>query len=250
MLKTYTVEEFSDFWGINRIEDGILFKPGYKKLFVQMYKNGDISPDDERLNKFIYVNFEELKMHSFKRRESELKYIRDKILKNPKDLEMVKLLQQEYDLKKTKLKEVTVEDVKYFLSSVKYNIRPGNEDMKGILKYVSNYSVDMVDELQDIYEQGRKIKKNIPFLKDKYEDKREFKYKWIKEDDPINLVLGIICDCCACLENGGRDIMKQSVINPDIINLALCDENNKIIGKSTAYINKEKKYFKNTFFLL
>lgn len=82
--------------------------------------------------------------------------------------------------------------------------------------------------------------KNIPNVKDDL--KNNITYHWSKSDNPVNIILGYLVDCCAKLGATGEDIMRQSMINPDIANLIIYDENNQVLGKATAYYNSSKKY--------
>ena len=99
---------------------------------------------------------------------------------------------------------------------------------------------DGFDKIQDIYEESKDVIKTIPLTIDK--SGSDIKYHWSKSDNPINTILGYLVNCCAKLGGAGEDIMRQSMINPDIANLIIYDENNQVMGKATAYYNRKEKY--------
>lgn len=70
---------------------------------------------------------------------------------------------------------------------------------------------------------------------------RNLTYEWLKKDDATNLILGKMCDCCAHLEGVGYGIARASVLNNHVQNLVI-KKGDKIIAKSTLYINPEQGY--------
>ncbi|MGN1227232.1 MAG: leucine-rich repeat domain-containing protein [Christensenellales bacterium] len=76
----------------------------------------------------------------------------------------------------------------------------------------------------------------------KYTAKKHiYTYNWLDKDDVRNLTLGKYCNCCAHLEGAGFGIMRASIICPNVQNLVILKDN-KIVAKSTLYLNKEKCY--------
>lgn len=240
IINDFTLEGFITFFEFYIEQNSLIYKPDFKDFFIKMYKEGNVNPNRYSIYQMIYKNFSEFKKQSNKRREIELRNISREILINHDNPELQAKLKEKYNEKKKKLKELTYEDITNILT--KYTIKPENERIREILSFVPHYKQKDITELENIYELGRNNPKSIPIIEDSYIGSNSFKYKWSKEDEPINLVIGIICLCCARLEEKGKDIMIQSVINPNIVNLILYDENNYIVGKSTAYINKDKKY--------
>ena len=55
-------------------------------------------------------------------------------------------------------------------------------------------------------------------------------------------MLGYYCSCCAHLGGVGDGIMRASIILPNVKNLVVKDEKNRIVAKATLYINQKKGY--------
>ena len=70
----------------------------------------------------------------------------------------------------------------------------------------------------------------------------EFSYEFLSKYDATNFILGKYCSCCAHLEGVGKGVMTASILHPDCQNLVIRDKENKIIAKSTLYVNKEGGY--------
>lgn len=125
-----------------------------------------------------------------------------------------------------------------------YKTRRGNESLYAEFKKYSNeYSPKDYNLMQDLFEKARTIStikaKKIVATKDK---NKEYYYKWLDGADPVNFVLGDKVGCCARINDVGDGILRASVTHEDVRNLAFLKKGNKIIGKCTAYYNKEKKY--------
>ena len=71
---------------------------------------------------------------------------------------------------------------------------------------------------------------------------KEFTYEWLQKNDPYNLVLGKLCNCCAHLEGQGFGIMRASIIHPNIQNVVIKNKTGEIVAKSTLFINPEQGY--------
>lgn len=69
-----------------------------------------------------------------------------------------------------------------------------------------------------------------------------YTYDFLEKDDPRNLVLGKNTSCCAHLEGNGYGIMKASMVNPDVQNIAILDSTGKIVAKTTMYVNRDERY--------
>lgn len=70
----------------------------------------------------------------------------------------------------------------------------------------------------------------------------EFTYEWLAKNDPTNLILGKLCNCCAQLEGQGYGIMRAGVIHPNVQNMVIKNENGEIVAKATLYINPKEHY--------
>lgn len=70
----------------------------------------------------------------------------------------------------------------------------------------------------------------------------EFSFDWLEKNDPQNFILGKYCSCCAHLEGAGYGIMKASITHPRVQNLVIKDKFNKIVAKSTIYVNVKYGY--------
>ena len=84
------------------------------------------------------------------------------------------------------------------------------------------------------------IKDSLLNLSETSENK--FTYEFLSKYDPNNFVLGKYCCCCAHIEGQGSGIMKASILHPDCQNLIIRDVNDRIVAKSTLYINRKQGY--------
>lgn len=148
--------------------------------------------------------------------------------------------------KSGRLLKVKFEDaIKYFERHKFNKIIPGNEDMANM---VYKYYKDQLsfDALQELFEKAKNIVNDVTKYENYFEvqdnSKSEFTYEFLSKDDPRNLILGHLCDCCAHLGGAGQDIMVKSMTDENYCNLVIKDKNGEIKAKSTIYINKEKGY--------
>jgi ArsR family metal-binding transcriptional regulator len=155
--------------------------------------------------------------------------------------EEIRQLQEEVDKKQKGIEKLSLEEVKYCINNKMFSIREGNEPLGSIVDTLIAIDPQEFDKLQDLYEASKGLKKEIiPTIDSGYGG--SYTYEWSASDNPINLALGDIMDCCARLKWVGEDIMVQSMINPLIQNLIIRDEKGDIVAKSTAYYNKEEQY--------
>lgn len=148
--------------------------------------------------------------------------------------------------KSGRLLKVKFEDAINYFERHKFNkIIPGNEDMANMVYkyYKDQYSFDM---LQELYEKAKNIVNDVTKFENYFEvkdsSKSEFTYEFLNKDDPKNLILGHLCDCCAHLGGFGQDIMVKSMTDENYCNLVIKGKNGEIKAKSTIYINTEKGY--------
>ena len=242
MVHNMTEEDMKKRWDL-WLDKKRPYNPKFKDLFVKTYLNNpdDLYCSNIDITKMIYKDFDKLKKETYKSKNVMLMKKQRELRKLSKSSDEYKKLEQEVNFLKKNLKNIDIKDIIKYIESNEFIIREGNERLSEIIAGLAmNISERDFDRLQDIYEQGKDIAKVLPLTEDK--EKNGFTYKWSKSDDPINFLLGNIMSCCAVVGGGGKDIMIQSVINPNIVNLIIYDENKKIVGKATTYFNPEKKY--------
>ncbi len=152
---------------------------------------------------------------------------------------LLKFLKKEMEDMKSSIKKIELKDVKYFLENSIFEIRSGNEELKAIVNDLRNLDQDDFDRIQGVYEHSKTIEKELICTRD---FNNGYTYQWSAGDNPINLVLGNLLQCCFKVNGAGEDIMIQSMINPFVQNLLIRDENQNIVAKATCYYNKRKKY--------
>lgn len=101
---------------------------------------------------------------------------------------------------------------------------------KNAFEHIDEYS-------KKIHELKRKILGNFAEIAT-----QEFSYDWLEKNDPQNLILGNLCNCCAHLDGVGFGIMRASIIHPSIQNLVIRNNQNEIIAKSTLFVNEKEGY--------
>lgn len=73
--------------------------------------------------------------------------------------------------------------------------------------------------------------------------KNQFTFEWVSKNDPKNLILGKLCNCCAHLEGVGYGIVHASIVHPNMQTVIVKDKlSNDIIAKATLYINPDERY--------
>ena len=238
ILKEKNMDYIHQMWTAVKIAE---FKPKFKDLFINLYVDGKTEYNGQNIIGRVYSSFETIFKYTLKRHE-EIISKKNTEIKRLKELGANTIyLEQELEVLKKNKKNISYDDICYYLKNNVFDIREGNEELKDVANTLSvHMEQDGFDKIQDIYEKSIGVEKTIPLTKDT--SYNEFRYHWSKSDNPINTILGYVVGCCAKLGGAGEDIMIQSMINPDIANLILYDENNNIIGKATAYYNRSKKY--------
>lgn len=251
------IKEYQDFYKICFILGLFNLKEQDKviEVVISIYKKYDIND--------IHEMIKDIKIEKFNKKISKI------ILRewdHPKLKEIIKKLYNDYDLiskciieqrketigkksknkeeiEKLKLlkKEIMIDDIIEYIETHSFKINNGNEKLREIIIILKTYlNEKSFNQIQEIYEIARNVKEEI--YSDIKEENGSIHYRWISKDDPINIILGYICNCCAKYGAIGEDIMIQSMINPCIKNLVIYGSANNIIGKATAYYNKEKEY--------
>ena len=73
---------------------------------------------------------------------------------------------------------------------------------------------------------------------------KEFTYEWLAKNDPHNSIIGFFCNCCATINSTyyGKEIVKASVLSPNVQNIVVRNAKGEIIAKGTMYIDKKLGY--------
>ena len=79
-------------------------------------------------------------------------------------------------------------------------------------------------------------------LHDMVDTSEAFTYEWLSKNDPQNLILGKLCNCCAHIEGAGYGIMRASIVHPNVQNLVIRNKDGEIVAKATLYVNRKNGY--------
>lgn len=207
----------------------------YKQRFQQIIMSEYDNPLLDKVIAKLYNECEEITNCIIKGRKETIGILVSQNRNNP-SVE----LEKKIEYLKNKKNKITIQDVYDYITDHLFDIKSQNERLKEIAPILSTFlTQSQFDEIQTLYEQSKTINKKIyNYL----EGKGEYYYKWLSGDDPLNIVLGYLCNCCAKYSGAGMDIMVQGMINPCVKNLVVYDGKNNIIGKSTAFYNQDKKY--------
>ncbi len=120
-----------------------------------------------------------------------------------------------------------------------YDERKANKTPEHILKVaLSEKPFKKIDKLSnDIKREATGALQNMV---DAAED--AFTYEWLSKNDPLNLIVGKLCNCCAHLEGVGYGIMHATIVHPNVQNLIVRDEKGEIVAKATLYVNRKNGY--------
>lgn len=217
------------------------YNPKFKEVFIKLYNENKTEYNSQNIIGRLYSSFDRISKYTLKRHEEEISKKNTEI-KRLKELGANTIyLEEEFEKLKKNKKDISYDDIIHYIKNNTFDIRQGNEALKSVMPELAiHMEQDGFDRIQDIYEKSIGVEKSIPLSIDKSD--RQIRYHWSKSDNPINLILGYLVNCCAKLGGAGEDIMIQSMINPDIANLIIYDENNMVIGKATAYYNRKEKY--------
>lgn len=213
------------------------FSINFCKLFIKNYNN----PDFIMVLKKYYMDYDNINKIIRKIRENEIGGLNTKYKKSNDNNEKEELL-VEINILKEKGKKIELEDILNYMNNHLYECRESCKELESVLLMLSCYLTnEEFDKVQDFYEKVKysACKSNLLTCKEK---NGYMSYEWLDNKDPINLVLGYICNCCAKYKSNGEDIMYQSMINPNIKTLVVRDCDDEIVAKTTVYFNKEKNY--------
>lgn len=149
-----------------------------------------------------------------------------------------KIIEKRKKENKNKNKKITYQDILEYFNN-KFETK--NENLKKIISllapHITKQDFKIVEQL---YENANK-KSYFEPLKGKI---NEYEYEWLQSQDERHFILGYLTNCCYRINGLGQDILVQSIINPQIKTMIIT-HNNKIIGKTTAYYNKNYLLFNN-----
>lgn len=238
IIKTYELDEVHQMWTSVKLKT---YDDKFKELFIKLYKENNLDYKDRNIVSRLYNSFKEINDYTINVHKEIISKKNAEINALQKEGADVSVLVEKLNTLKKKIRTITYEDICYYIENNTFDIKDGNEMLKSVVGELSiHIEQDEFNEIQDMYEESKNISKSIPFTKDKTEG--VVTYHWSRSDNPTNLILGYLVNCCAKLGGAGEDIMRQSMINPNVCNLIIYDENNQVLGKATAYYNQSNKY--------
>lgn len=206
------------------------YKPKFKELIMFEYNN----PNLKNIISVLYNKFDIIKKSIIKQKEERIGILTSKSRKNPE------LLEELEEIKKLR-KQINIDDVLDYIINRNFKVSNDCLKLKSIMDVLSTYLNQYeFNNIQRLYKLS-KYKENDKYFTFFEGNIDNIKYSWISGDDPLNIILGYECDCCSKLSASGEDIMIQSMLNPAIKTLVLYD-NDKVIGKATAYYNEKQCY--------
>ena len=233
MYSIYTIYDIHDM--INNIK----LVPYNSKIGDIILTNYDNFNLKETLS-LIYNDYNNISKNIIKNRKEQIGILNSKFKKNPNEE-----IKEKIDrLKKLKNKIIIDEYINYLNTHV-FDIRYDAKELEQISSTLGAYlNQEQFNKIQDLYVMSKKIEKEKEKIFTPLLDKtsNNYNYEWLSGDNPINIILGYICDCCSKYEGLGMDIMVQSMINPQVKVLVIRDSKNNIIAKTTAYYNITQKY--------
>jgi len=237
------IKEFLSVYDINQVHQlftDIELKPYNEKLSSIILNEYDHPKLKEIIAKF-YNNYSVIYKSILENRK-EIIGILNSSFNKEEDLSKKEELKKQLEQLKCLRKLITIDDIIKYISEHTFIVREENDKLNNIINILSSYlNQEEFDEIQNIYEKGKKVNdKYFSNIVDRNQD--GIHYYWPSKDNPINIILGYLCDCCAKYGGAGEDIMIQSIVNPNIKNLVIYDSMRNVIAKSTAFYNDEKRY--------
>lgn len=208
--------------------------PKLSKLILDNYSNPAIP---QILIKYYNMFKELMKLINKKKKEilrkKSVEIIKEKVKKSD-----ISSLEKEYKEQLKDLKRITLSDIIEYVNETNFNIK--NKELYDVALTLSSYiSSKDFDGIEELYEESKMIVdekyfKNLSEERSSYNKKY---YAFLKNSDPINLILGYLCDCCAKYNNVGEDVIRQSMTNPCVKTLVIYNGIRKIVAKSTCFYN-------------
>lgn len=243
LTKIHNIIDYYEINGIRQLFTSIQltkFQPKFAEVVLNEYKHPKMK---EIISRF-YREYDKMVPTIRKKKENNIGIINSKYNQATNEVIKKELEEDLVKLKNNK-KNIFVDDIIFYTIDQIMNVRPGNEALYSIVPQISPY-IDQIqfDKIQDIYEEAVYIEKTSEKYFQRVSDleQEDFHYFWSPGNNPTNIILGYICNCCAKYESSGEDIMIQSMVNPQIKNLIIYDGIKNVIGKSTAFYHLQGKY--------
>lgn len=132
--------------------------------------------------------------------------------------------------------------VSYVQSNKYVDIEVGNEKVAEISS-IAGYSQEEFNTLQKIYDYGKtRIFNSIPRVENTVGD---YKYEFLKLNDPLAMAIGTLTDCCQELNNAAEMCMEHSMVSKEGRIFIVKDSENSIIAQSWTWRNKNTLCFDN-----
>lgn len=236
LVKIKEIINLYDIKDIHKIFSNIELKE-YNEKISTIFLNEYNHPKFIEIASKLYNNYEVIFKAILESKKEQIGILNAKVKKENNIIDK-KLLNK---LKKEK-KIISLDNVIKYLNENVFIVKKENNLLNNVTEILSSYiNQDEFDKIERLYEKAKKVEeKYFSNLIDQEQNK--INYYWPSRDNPINIVLGYICDCCSKLNAEGEDIMIQSMINPAIKNLIIYDSMKNVIAKSTAFYNIEKNY--------
>ncbi len=237
-LKIFYLESIIDY--ITYFFDGLdklVYYPKFAELFIIYYNNDYF----KSIAKEYYLKYNDINkvILVMKKDKIKAKCIERNRLKVKKvDISDVQNIIKEM---RSNLNVVTLEELIWFFNN-KFIIKENCLELKKIVSLLSGHiDSNEFNRIQDLYIESKekcKLKQVFSFIKN---DIDEYGYEWMRGDDVRQYVIGYITNCCAHISGAGEGIMIESIINPYVKTMIIYYFG-KIVGKTTAYYNRDKEY--------
>ena len=208
----------------------------FDKKFADTINNGLIEYNDPLKIVYIiphfYNNLDTVKKGVLKVKENRIAKL-NSLVKNQYREEYAIALEK---LKKNKNK-ITLKELEQFITDSLFDFSKENIELKEYTHlFNGNIKKEDVKGIELIMNQAKRQEGSK--FKEFEGQVNDYKYKWLDNKDPLNLVLGYLVNCCAKYKGAGQDIMIQSMVNPNLRNLVIY-KGNEVVAKTTAYYNQD-----------
>ena len=217
------------------------------ELLFKLDENNNVTYNNKNILTRVITEFNSIKKFSLDYHEHKIGLLNAEMKKRETEEEKRKLENIITILRQHK-KEIFYDDVCYYLECNNFIIPdecnalvPYMQDFftyssaKGTFEYVE----DVFDKLLDLYKKSLGRYKNVPYFCDN--EKEGFTYELLAADDPRNILIGYLVDCCTKIGGEGEENLVQSIINPNVFNIII-KVGDKVVGKTTGFYNPEEKY--------
>lgn len=136
------------------------------------------------------------------------------------------------------------------VSTIEYeNVNEGNENLANLIgKY--GYDQNQFEEIQNLYEQSKKVKGNYVIKADKDSEDNSIQYRFLEKDDPLGFVIGNITNCCqhiggaaeSCVVDGFKNTNSGFLVfEKDIIRDGKPTGEKTVIGQAYIWYDPDTK---------